>query len=448
VAALCYTPGWLLPITRHLPGFDFFQGPGRFGIVTTLAVALLAGMALEQFVTRPTMPIRHGVIVAVAVFVTALSVLSLAGDVTFAVKELGAANPLVFGRGPVGERLITGCMTTWIAAAFIGLFLACRQRPVVQRSRFITGKVLLCCAVFAVSIADLWMVSRLVTTSYLINDPPINHLAESPVRQELAVSAGWRPTVTDKAQPPRLFAPMANFTNVLGCSSLPVYLTFGPAQYDTILDPTLDEIQPGFSDKWRERLSAYGVTYLLRLEPLPDGDDLRKRRVELVWQGDDPVLNRALGRSGQPLFLYELRSEPRAANASHGARAILVPSASKPDDQRFVPPAESPRILRYDANVVEVAVSLAEAGRVVLRDLAYPGWTVTVDGEPAESQTYEKLFRSVEVPAGAHTIVWKYEPRSLYWGAVVSVFAFVLLAVTAHVRFWHPHLLQRLRGKK
>jgi hypothetical protein len=48
LAAMVYATGWLLPITRHLPGFSFFMGPGRYGIVTTLAAALLAGVGLDR----------------------------------------------------------------------------------------------------------------------------------------------------------------------------------------------------------------------------------------------------------------------------------------------------------------------------------------------------------------------------------------------------------------
>ena len=43
VAAVCYATGWLLPVTNHLPGFSFFEGPGRYGVLATLGVALLAG---------------------------------------------------------------------------------------------------------------------------------------------------------------------------------------------------------------------------------------------------------------------------------------------------------------------------------------------------------------------------------------------------------------------
>ncbi|WP_339912288.1 YfhO family protein [Symmachiella dynata] len=52
IAALLYTPGWLLPVTQYLPGFSFFMGPGRYGIVVTLAFALLAGTALDAISQR------------------------------------------------------------------------------------------------------------------------------------------------------------------------------------------------------------------------------------------------------------------------------------------------------------------------------------------------------------------------------------------------------------
>lgn len=57
--ALLYTPGWLLPVMKHLPGFGFFSGPGRYGMVTTLAAGLLAGAAFDRLLehlsgwTRP-----------------------------------------------------------------------------------------------------------------------------------------------------------------------------------------------------------------------------------------------------------------------------------------------------------------------------------------------------------------------------------------------------------
>lgn len=69
---LVYATGWLLPLARHLPGFGFFRGPGRYGVLTTLAVALLSGSSLSPLRTRslPGSSILRGVLVAVVLGVT------------------------------------------------------------------------------------------------------------------------------------------------------------------------------------------------------------------------------------------------------------------------------------------------------------------------------------------------------------------------------------------
>ncbi|MEO2036180.1 MAG: hypothetical protein ABGZ35_29250 [Planctomycetaceae bacterium] len=62
LAGIVYATGWLLPITRHLPGFSYFMGPGRYTIVSTLAGAILSGIALDSLV-------RHQKIRFVAVLI-------------------------------------------------------------------------------------------------------------------------------------------------------------------------------------------------------------------------------------------------------------------------------------------------------------------------------------------------------------------------------------------
>ncbi|MEZ6129971.1 MAG: hypothetical protein R3C59_14910 [Planctomycetaceae bacterium] len=51
-ASLIYATGWLLPVTRHLPGFGFFNGPGRYTIVSALGGAVLAGLVLDVLLKR------------------------------------------------------------------------------------------------------------------------------------------------------------------------------------------------------------------------------------------------------------------------------------------------------------------------------------------------------------------------------------------------------------
>lgn len=71
-------------------------------------------------------------------------------------------------------------------------------------------------------------------------------------------------------------------------------------------------------------------------------------------------------------------------------------------------------------NAVTIPVALDQAGWVVLADTYYPGWTVTVDGQPAALLPANVALRAVAVPAGAHTVVFDYYPRSVALGGLIS----------------------------
>ncbi len=83
--ALTYAFGWWLPLTRHLPGFSFFQGPGRFTLMSALAGALLAGEAAERMrhrVTRSASPVFWGFVF----LATAADLWAVAGSATYATQ--------------------------------------------------------------------------------------------------------------------------------------------------------------------------------------------------------------------------------------------------------------------------------------------------------------------------------------------------------------------------
>ena len=54
-----------------------------------------------------------------------------------------------------------------------------------------------------------------------------------------------------------------------------------------------------------------------------------------------------------------------------------------------------------------------EQGILILHDIYYPGWEVTVDGERRPILRTNVLFRGVEVPAGRHKIAFEFRPLSL-----------------------------------
>jgi hypothetical protein len=71
-------------------------------------------------------------------------------------------------------------------------------------------------------------------------------------------------------------------------------------------------------------------------------------------------------------------------------------------------------------------------GRLVVADLVYPGWKVSIDGRAAKALAAGDL-RAVEVPAGARRVTWTFTPPGVKLGAAVSLLALLALAGVALV---------------
>ncbi len=70
-----------------------------------------------------------------------------------------------------------------------------------------------------------------------------------------------------------------------------------------------------------------------------------------------------------------------------------------------------------------VTVRASGPGRLVLSEVAYPGWHVLVDGQPQEAETAHGILRAVRLPAGQHEVVWVFRPRDLLAGALLALAA-------------------------
>jgi hypothetical protein len=360
LAALVYTPGWLLPVTKHLPGFSFFEGPGRFGVVTTLAAGLLAGSGCD--------------------------------DLFNCLESFSRRLARAFALGRTAEAL----------APKLTLVLRCS----------------IALAVFAGTIADLFVVSRLVTFALLVETPPIDYLSASPLKRLFA----------EMPQPARIFSEGKNLPSLLGVATVPTYLGLGPAQY---FDPAfmLPQPWPFATPPSRQQLDwfhRHGVTHFLAFAPA----DAQAWPAKLVWEGIDPFINAAMSRpQSAPLFLYELE----------GSRGRVAMDAAAP--------GPSARIADYGANRVAIDADGPASGRLILTDLAFPGWQVTVDDAPGEPATVEGMFRGVDLTPGNHRVVWTYRPGALYWGSGITILASLILLGVAHVRYWHPWIFEgRISG--
>jgi Bacterial membrane protein YfhO len=88
------------------------------------------------------------------------------------------------------------------------------------------------------------------------------------------------------------------------------------------------------------------------------------------------------------------------------------------------------KIVRYDNELVTIATSSDKEAVLVLADSYYPGWKAFVDGSEEVIRRANLFFRAVRLPAGNHTVEFRYEPRSFAIGLAISVITLVALAVT------------------
>ncbi len=93
-------------------------------------------------------------------------------------------------------------------------------------------------------------------------------------------------------------------------------------------------------------------------------------------------------------------------------------------------PTEVPVFTTYSPQRVEIDVTMEQPGLLVLADVYYPGWRLTIDGKPATIYRTNRLMRGAAVPSGQHHLVYTYEPWSFYAGLILSALGLVSLVGT------------------
>ncbi len=84
-------------------------------------------------------------------------------------------------------------------------------------------------------------------------------------------------------------------------------------------------------------------------------------------------------------------------------------------------PSETVTVTRDAPQHVEMKAILKTPGLVVVADMYYPGWHLTVDGTPAEILRTNRAMRGVALPEGTHHLVFRYDPLSFRVGIGLSL---------------------------
>jgi hypothetical protein len=103
---------------------------------------------------------------------------------------------------------------------------------------------------------------------------------------------------------------------------------------------------------------------------------------------------------------------------------IEEPLAFKPQQ---VDANASALVAHLSDTTMEVSTSSTFPSFLVTSDPYYPGWRVSIDGQPTHLFHADYALRGVSLPPGRHLVRFEFMPLSFYYGAVISAISLLVL---------------------
>lgn len=188
-------------------------------------------------------------------------------------------------------------------------------------------------------------------------------------------------------------------------------------------------------------LNLLNVKYVVTTRPLPNpGFDLVYDKEVKIYENLN-VLPRAfmLGQARSFSGRDELLSALPALNPTREVWLEQAPPI--PNSGLAFDPAALPRIDKYTGSEVILHAKTTAPGYLVLADSYFPGWIAQIDGQDTVIYRADGNFRSIAVPAGEHTVRFKYSPVSFRVGAVLSLLAVIAVMLTLVALVWQRFVL-------
>ena len=421
-----------------LPRFEALHRhyPDRALLVLYLALALLAGIAVDRLAERPRGPIS--LLAALTSVASLLLVRWLDTPIPRDTVIASVTVVVLLGVWILGGSTLRGIVVPAIMVLVVAVDLFLAGRTVVAKF----PRVDLASYYQPGSAGDFLTTSATTTTARFFGFAP-----------HVALGGPWPPAAYRYLfNDPGVAALLVNDrATVLGLDDLQGY---NPLQLQRFADLLL--AVNGTAQEYREAnvlpagvssplLDLLGVRYAVVMAAPPD-----PAAIAPLFAGWTPVFADTRIR-----ILENPDALPRAWLV-HQARRVdrggaIAPLATGAVDPRQVAlvegdipelwlpanlAAERVMVVEHGADQMRLAVDAQSPGILMIGEAAYPGWRATVDGVSTPVLTADHLLRAIAVPAGRHTIELRFESRSLEVGAAISVATLVLLLATIGGTLW------------
>lgn len=214
--------------------------------------------------------------------------------------------------------------------------------------------------------------------------------------------------------------------------------------------------------EWKSATSIRNVTInsrphldLLNVGAIASNEPLDVPGLSLVHEwGELPVYHFAMDKEGDLTLLpqtYLYRNDQvlprafvvgRAEPSSDVAEAIGRIGSFDPKEvvlladipQPTAPGAAyQPISVEHDGDRLTLTPTTDQPGYLFLSEMWYRGWKGTLDGQPVPIHRANGVFMAIELPAGTHRVVLRYEPDAYRLGLLVSG---ITLAAVAGLSIW------------
>jgi membrane protein YfhO len=142
------------------------------------------------------------------------------------------------------------------------------------------------------------------------------------------------------------------------------------------------------------------------------------------------VVSEALVAHDDSEAVRSLRAAPDAVYHRVVLSAPAPPARPAPGTAGHAAPASPAEVteLHYGAEESVWRVRSAGPAYLVTTDAYYPGWRAYVDGVRSTIYRANVAFRAIEIPAGVHRVVYRYEPTWLPLAVILEILSALVIA--------------------
>jgi hypothetical protein len=167
--------------------------------------------------------------------------------------------------------------------------------------------------------------------------------------------------------------------------------------------------------EWMERFHPTGAPHA-RHEPVWDA--------QLKVYENPHVLPRAF-----VVYKAEVSDEPRRLLTLDPRKLALLDRPPQPPPSSDDRPLTPARVTTFERQHLVIEADTPAAGILVVSETHYPGWSVTLDGKPAELLRADYALRGVALPAGKHVVEMRFTSRPTELGLGLSLLGLVGLGL-------------------